>query len=54
MKISFKILLLITCTILQLNGQQTEERWDGYMAAYEEEQNRLNYVTNGFNRYRSY
>ena len=36
MKISFKILLLITCTILQLNGQQTKERWDGYMAAYEE------------------
>lgn len=36
MKISFKILLLITCTILQLNAQQAEERWDGYMAAYDE------------------
>ncbi|WP_027065661.1 DUF695 domain-containing protein [Maribacter sp. Hel_I_7] len=31
-----RILLLIVCSTLQLNAQNTQESWDAYMAAYED------------------
>ncbi|WP_299325937.1 DUF695 domain-containing protein [uncultured Maribacter sp.] len=36
MEKALKILLLVVCSTSQLYAQNTEERWDAYMAAYED------------------